>query len=63
MILDAEPISPPRPSYKWLRVVTVEWMQGPLGAKTLCNACGLRWAKRNTKRKTDEFGGVEGGGG
>lgn len=21
--------------------------QGPLGAKTLCNACGLRWAKRN----------------
>jgi hypothetical protein len=22
-------------------------VQGPLGAKTLCNACGLRWAKRN----------------
>ena len=21
-------------------------MQGPLGPKTLCNACGLRWAKR-----------------
>ncbi|KAG8694387.1 hypothetical protein FRC09_009880, partial [Ceratobasidium sp. 395] len=37
--------------------------KGPLGAKTLCNACGLRWAKRNTKRKTDEFGGAEGGGG
>ncbi|KAK9701976.1 white collar 2 type of transcription factor [Basidiobolus ranarum] len=23
-----------------------EWRKGPLGPKTLCNACGLRWAKR-----------------
>ncbi|KAF8605385.1 hypothetical protein BDV93DRAFT_554755 [Ceratobasidium sp. AG-I] len=45
------------------RTDSPEWRKGPLGAKTLCNACGLRWAKRNTKRKTDEFGGaVEGGG-
>ncbi|KAG9095033.1 blue light receptor [Ceratobasidium sp. 370] len=42
---------------------TAQEQYGPLGAKTLCNACGLRWAKRNTKRKTDEFGGAEGGGG
>ncbi|KAI8970055.1 GATA zinc finger-domain-containing protein [Mycotypha africana] len=24
-----------------------EWRKGPNGPKTLCNACGLRWAKRN----------------
>eukprot|EP01088_Endostelium_zonatum_P018416 TRINITY_DN5905_c0_g1_i1.p1 TRINITY_DN5905_c0_g1~~TRINITY_DN5905_c0_g1_i1.p1 ORF type:complete len:277 (+),score=55.34 TRINITY_DN5905_c0_g1_i1:184-1014(+) len=24
---------------------TPEWRKGPLGKKTLCNACGLRWAK------------------
>merc|ERR1712072_50492 len=23
-----------------------EWRRGPLGPKTLCNACGLRWAKK-----------------
>ncbi|KAG8732962.1 blue light receptor [Ceratobasidium sp. 423] len=45
------------------RTDSPEWRKGPLGAKTLCNACGLRWAKRNTKRKTDEVAGGEGGGG
>ncbi|KAI8453592.1 hypothetical protein BY996DRAFT_6414521 [Phakopsora pachyrhizi] len=24
-----------------------EWRKGPMGRKTLCNACGLRWAKRS----------------
>lgn len=32
------------------RVDSPEWRKGPLGPKTLCNACGLRWAKR-IKRK------------
>ncbi|KDQ19789.1 hypothetical protein BOTBODRAFT_169843 [Botryobasidium botryosum FD-172 SS1] len=36
------------------RTDSPEWRRGPLGAKTLCNACGLRWAKRNSKRKPDE---------
>ncbi|KAH7343338.1 hypothetical protein B0J17DRAFT_625058 [Rhizoctonia solani] len=45
------------------RTDSPEWRKGPLGAKTLCNACGLRWAKRNSKRKTDEGAGGEGGGG
>ncbi|KAF8458056.1 hypothetical protein BGX38DRAFT_642710 [Terfezia claveryi] len=27
-----------------------EWRKGPKGPKTLCNACGLRWAKREKKR-------------
>lgn len=27
-----------------------EWRKGPQGPKTLCNACGLRWSKRNRKK-------------
>ncbi|KAI8992343.1 hypothetical protein BDB01DRAFT_717305 [Pilobolus umbonatus] len=27
-----------------------EWRKGPIGPKTLCNACGLRWAKKNKKK-------------
>ena len=28
-----------------------EWRKGPGGPKTLCNACGLRWAKKEKKEK------------
>lgn len=28
-----------------------EWRKGPKGPKTLCNACGLRWAKKEKKRQ------------
>ncbi|KAG0750628.1 hypothetical protein G6F57_000110 [Rhizopus arrhizus] len=31
-----------------------EWRKGPQGPKTLCNACGLRWAKKNKKRNFNE---------
>ncbi|KLO19234.1 hypothetical protein SCHPADRAFT_885630 [Schizopora paradoxa] len=31
------------------RVDSPEWRKGPTGPKTLCNACGLRWAKRTKK--------------
>ncbi|KAH6643172.1 white collar-2 [Boeremia exigua] len=27
-----------------------EWRKGPGGPKTLCNACGLRWAKKEKKK-------------
>ncbi|KAI8093624.1 uncharacterized protein BX664DRAFT_330168 [Halteromyces radiatus] len=30
--------------------VSPEWRRGPHGPKTLCNACGLRWAKKNKKK-------------
>ncbi|KAI7877838.1 hypothetical protein K492DRAFT_150087 [Lichtheimia hyalospora FSU 10163] len=26
-----------------------EWRKGPMGSKTLCNACGLRWSKTQKK--------------
>ncbi|PFH54243.1 hypothetical protein AMATHDRAFT_78532 [Amanita thiersii Skay4041] len=31
------------------RTDSPEWRKGPLGPKTLCNACGLRWAKQMRK--------------
>ncbi|KZP12714.1 hypothetical protein FIBSPDRAFT_921787 [Athelia psychrophila] len=34
------------------RTDSPEWRKGPQGPKTLCNACGLRWAKM--QRKTDD---------
>ncbi|KAI0636646.1 hypothetical protein C8Q77DRAFT_1154565 [Trametes polyzona] len=41
------------------RTDSPEWRKGPMGPKTLCNACGLRWAKK--ARKTGDNEG-EGGG-
>lgn len=38
-----------------------EWRKGPNGPKTLCNACGLRWAKKEKKR-TNSMSGLPGGG-
>jgi len=31
------------------RTDSPEWRKGPQGPKTLCNACGLRWAKKSRK--------------
>jgi len=31
-----------------------EWRKGPKGPKTLCNACGLRWAKKEKKKSGDD---------
>jgi len=41
------------------RTDSPEWRKGPQGPKTLCNACGLRWAK--LQRKTDDTNDVVGG--
>ncbi|KAF2637364.1 hypothetical protein P280DRAFT_472083, partial [Massarina eburnea CBS 473.64] len=30
-----------------------EWRKGPNGPKTLCNACGLRWAKKEKKKQSN----------
>lgn len=37
-------------------VESPEWRKGPAGPKTLCNACGLRWAKRQRKGETGRRG-------
>ncbi|KAF8205771.1 hypothetical protein K438DRAFT_1964188 [Mycena galopus ATCC 62051] len=36
------------------RTDSPEWRKGPLGPKTLCNACGLRWAKQAKVQKLTE---------
>ena len=36
---------------------TPEWRRGPDGARTLCNACGLRWAKQ-VRKVEDVSGGI-----
>ncbi|GAB7354016.1 hypothetical protein MBLNU459_g4605t1 [Dothideomycetes sp. NU459] len=33
-----------------------EWRKGPKGPKTLCNACGLRWAKKEKKKQGGDSG-------
>ncbi|KAF2135849.1 uncharacterized protein K452DRAFT_158551 [Aplosporella prunicola CBS 121167] len=36
---------------QWCDVTSApEWRRGPGGPKTLCNACGLRWAKAGRKK-------------
>ncbi|CAG8487961.1 6227_t:CDS:2 [Ambispora leptoticha] len=46
-------------------VESPEWRKGPLGPKTLCNACGLRWAKKAKRQAsgTTIGGGNNGNGG
>lgn len=39
-----------------------EWRRGPSGPKTLCNACGLRWAKKEKKKTGPGESGNSGGG-
>nr|DAZ89851.1 TPA_inf: white collar-2 [Zymoseptoria tritici IPO323] len=40
-----------------------EWRKGPKGPKTLCNACGLRWAKKEKKRSGVDDGNTSSPGG
>ena len=39
-----------------------EWRRGPSGPKTLCNACGLRWAKKEKKKGGPSGGETQGSG-
>lgn len=38
-----------------------EWRKGPSGPKTLCNACGLRWAKKEKKKNAGGGSGMQDG--
>ncbi|GAA6055671.1 hypothetical protein JCM3770_003404 [Rhodotorula araucariae] len=42
------------------RADSPEWRSGPNGAKTLCNACGLRWAKAQKQATGQTSGGSSG---
>lgn len=41
---------------------TPEWRRGPLGPRTLCNACGLVYAKMMKKRAREKLKAANGGG-
>lgn len=41
--------APPGRCHSCNRAETPEWRRGPDGARTLCNACGLHYAKLNRK--------------
>jgi hypothetical protein len=46
--------APPGRCHSCNRVDTPEWRRGPDGARTLCNACGLHYAKLERKRQTEQ---------
>lgn len=45
--------APPGRCHSCNRVDTPEWRRGPDGARTLCNACGLHYAKLERKRQIE----------
>ncbi|KAL5604908.1 hypothetical protein BROUX41_001763 [Berkeleyomyces rouxiae] len=46
--------APPGRCHSCARVDTPEWRRGPDGARTLCNACGLHYAKLERKRTNEQ---------
>ncbi|KAI6782100.1 GATA-type sexual development transcription factor NsdD [Emericellopsis cladophorae] len=47
-------VAPPGRCHSCNRVDTPEWRRGPDGARTLCNACGLHYAKLERKRLIEQ---------
>ncbi|KAJ2980654.1 hypothetical protein NQ176_g2505 [Zarea fungicola] len=45
--------APPDLCHSCNRIDTPEWRRGPDGARTLCNACGLHYAKLERKRQLE----------
>ncbi|KAK3325823.1 hypothetical protein B0H66DRAFT_529844 [Apodospora peruviana] len=46
--------APPGRCHSCNRIDTPEWRRGPDGARTLCNACGLHYAKLERKRQLEQ---------
>ena len=44
-------VAPPGRCHSCNRAETPEWRRGPDGARTLCNACGLHYAKLTRKQQ------------
>ena len=52
--------APPGRCHSCNRAETPEWRRGPDGARTLCNACGLHYAKLTRKQTTSGKSGSAG---
>lgn len=50
--------APPGRCHSCNRAETPEWRRGPDGARTLCNACGLHYAKLTRKQNGQSKGNV-----
>lgn len=50
--------APPGRCHSCQRAETPEWRRGPDGARTLCNACGLHYAKLTRKQSNANKGNV-----
>ncbi|KAL4809957.1 hypothetical protein BDV18DRAFT_51054 [Aspergillus unguis] len=50
--------APPGRCHSCNRAETPEWRRGPDGARTLCNACGLHYAKLTRKMGAKQAGGL-----
>ncbi|OAA53377.1 GATA zinc finger [Niveomyces insectorum RCEF 264] len=48
--------APPGRCHSCNRIDTPEWRRGPDGARTLCNACGLHYAKLERKKQLENRG-------
>ena len=46
--------TPPGRCHRCNRAETPEWRRGPDGARTLCNACGLHYAKLTRKMEANK---------
>lgn len=46
-----ERAAPPRRCHSCNRAESPEWRRGPDGARTLCNACGFRYAKLTRRNR------------
>lgn len=55
--------APPGRCHSCNRAETPEWRRGPDGARTLCNACGLHYAKLTRKNQGANKNAAMGGGG
>lgn len=53
--------APPGRCHSCNRAETPEWRRGPDGARTLCNACGLHYAKLTRKNTMKQSQGSNGG--
>ncbi len=49
----AQRAAPPGRCHSCNRIDTPEWRRGPDGARTLCNACGLHYAKLERKKQLE----------
>ncbi len=60
MLMYLQKAAPPGRCHSCNRAETPEWRRGPDGARTLCNACGLHYAKLTRKMAVNKNAALSG---